>query len=523
MKNDYFGLKMEIDGPQSPEQIQNKDDFNQVSNTKSISIDTQSKLDNLSQTSDTNLTKNLSIALTLETLNENSLYVLSKVFEFYVKHDQFDYANNLFNQIVKKFSFLNTNEFDHQLKEFSLAIVNKKHTCFYGRLFFSQPIQKQDNLIIQLLDKYRHQFSFLKLAKPFNDNNYNNESLLLDQIKLKYKQLIENYDSLDIFKRLLVDHPKYIPIYGIQFVDTLMSIEKTLALNQFILENDYYAARRSCNLFRKIFVIDLIGEFIFAIDKLENKVFYRWIEKSLEFHTRLSINAIVVSDLGEISYKEYDFFSEFKIINEDMKAKYQLDNSWSSLNSLLDVISKKLNWPLHNFDKFLTQNEKLEHLLKLKTTTNAKLDVNKLSKQISFYGISLFLNKLIELDAICTKLFDDKLFLTISNNKTTINSNQNLNNITSKVVDLIKYVTHMWHQMSNNKDLLIIINKCLNNCKLDCLNVMNKFNLNFFNVYQLTFNVKNIEIHDENCCLKQKIQHIAYILSKGDSVKVFLS
>lgn len=511
---------MEVDGPQSPEQAQNDaDNSSQISSIKSISLDTQLKLDELSQTNENNLTRNLSIALTLETLNENCLYVLSKVFDFYVKYDQFDYANNLFNQIVKNFSFLNTNEFDNQLKELSLAIVNKKNTSFYGRLFFSQAIQKQDNFIIQLLDKYRHQFSFLKLTKPLNDNEINNHSFILDQIKLKYKQLIENYESFDIFKRLLVDYSKYIPVYGIQLVDALMSIEKILAFNQALLENDYYADRRSCNLFRKIFVIDLIGEFTFAIDKLENKVFYRWIEKSLEFHTRLSINTIVVNDIGEISYRDYDFFNEFKIDNDDIEIKYKLDNSWSSLNSLLDAISKKLTWPLHNFDKFSSQNEKLEHLFKLKSTTNAKLDGNKLSKQISFYGISLFLNKLIELDAICSNMFDDKLFLTISNNKTS-NSTQNLSNINTKVVDMVKYVTQMWYQISNNKDLLIIINKCLNNCKLDYLDVMNKFNLNFFNVYQFNLNVKSIQINDDDSCLKQRIQHIAYLLSIDGSIKV---
>ena len=58
--------------------------------------------------------------------------------------------------------------------------------------------------------------------------------------------------------------------------------------------------RRSLNVIRRICVVDLLPEFVCLIEKLDNRYCYRWIEKSLEFFTKYTINSIDVKfELGQ--------------------------------------------------------------------------------------------------------------------------------------------------------------------------------------------------------------------------------
>lgn len=384
---------MEVDGPQSPEMsserpqeiaqdiiipFENKENIH-AKQAQSIDETTKEnlKLEYLFkklESNELNLNKKLSFALTIEIEYEDKIEILIKLFNFYKQNKQLQHAHNLFENLIKKFSFLEINSFDNELeallitiivynlkqqqqqkisisparisttllkKEFSNnpSVVNNtinylfKHINndmydFYLNLFQNKP----ETLIINLLDKYRTYFQFLKInlinevnsmtttAAASNGNTANSISILYQLIKNLYKNLINNEFKLVLYKYLIKFYSKYIPGYGIQLIDFLLNAEKQIITSHNTLASLMTSAssspqlvhssssssslaidKRSLTLFRKLCVIDLIPEFINFIDnKLDNKIYYRWIEKSLEFYFKYVLNAIY---LLNVDYK----------------------------------------------------------------------------------------------------------------------------------------------------------------------------------------------------------------------------
>jgi hypothetical protein len=326
---------MEVDGPDSPDMMitsVNHQDLNTKQEDHQV-IDTELKIkmifDKLeSANNELNLNKKLSLALTAEMMFEKDLEILIRIFEFYKTNKQYQMAQNLFNNLIQNFTFIDTNFFDSQLESFALTIIlynnrlqNEKPNendasiiaCFnkliqkddyefYLNLYQSQTLRTQEKIIVQLLDKYRALFQF---SKPSAEN----EAQSLNDF---YKNLATNELKFNLLKYLIKFYSKYLPIYGLKLVDYLLNAEKqcfpsTSSTISELNENK----KRSLNLFRKLCVIDLIPSFVNLIEnKLDNKTYYRWIEKSLEFYTKFTCNSIFVKNVDfnsqtiEFGYKE---------------------------------------------------------------------------------------------------------------------------------------------------------------------------------------------------------------------------
>ena len=317
---------MEVDGPDSPDlmvtNINNKQE-DQASDDQKIKMIFE-KLE--STNNELNLNKKLSLALTAEMMFEKNLEIMIRIFDFYRSNKQYQMAQSLFSILIQNFTFLDTNHFDSQLESFALTIILYNHrlqnekknendasiACFsqlippedyefYLNLYQSQTLRTQEKLIVQLLDKYRGLFQFSKQPAE-------NETQLVDY----YKNLASNELKFNLLKYLLKFYSKYLPVYGLKLIDCLFNAEKqcfpsTTQLVGELNEN----GKRSLNLFRKLCVIDLIPSFVNLIEnKLDNKTYYRWIEKSLEFYTKFTSNSIFVKNVDfnsktiEFGYKE---------------------------------------------------------------------------------------------------------------------------------------------------------------------------------------------------------------------------
>jgi hypothetical protein len=77
--------------------------------------------------------------------------------------------------------------------------------------------------------------------------------------------------------------------------------------------------RRSLNVMRRLCVADLIPEFVYLIDKLDNRHCYRWIEKSLEFYCKYTINAIEIDlnsdQMMDLENGENQFYLTYSSVN----------------------------------------------------------------------------------------------------------------------------------------------------------------------------------------------------------------
>jgi hypothetical protein len=145
---------------------------------------------------------------------------------------------------------------------------------FYLQLFLKMSQQSQEKLVIQLLDKYRTSFSFLRANMPVTDSN----SLTMD-IREFYTKLIQVKENIYLVKHLLSIYRKLIPEYGLFLIDSFLNIEKQLFANLIIQNSSDQLLnnleRRSLNIIRRICVVDLIPEFIYLIEKLDNRHCYR--------------------------------------------------------------------------------------------------------------------------------------------------------------------------------------------------------------------------------------------------------
>jgi hypothetical protein len=171
--------------------------------------------------------------------------------------------------------------------------------------------------------------------------------------------------------------------------------------------------------------------------------------------------------------------------------------------SFLAEISKKLDWPLKEFVNSDVKSQ-FEHLFSL----NDKLKKNKqssdsdyqskLSKQISFFGISSFFNKLNELNSVLAHVYSNKIVLVWSliekfNNKKRLFPHSYLN-------ETLAFVLNIWHQLDHNGEYHNVISKCLANCKLDNLYSLQQFINTFYSIYK--FSILNNKEFIESCTKK---------------------
>lgn len=238
--------------------------------------------------------------------------------------------------------------------------------------------------------------------------------------------------------------------------------------------------------------------------------------------------------LNEIDNKEYIYY-KYQNENDNFGGNINHDGPWKEMYKLLDEISLKLEWP--SFEAVDNKNntmDKINYFLKLKETikTNTnKYDIdfqNKLNKQIAFYGLSVFFQKLIEFNLINENFYSHRIILTISSNDIDQNmdyDNENENFLINYVHNLISFLLNVWHQLNNNNELFNIITKCLNNCKLDNNYYLKQFVNNFYTIYK--YNLINNNESNENSIHFQaqnsfnfKLQYIAVLLLEKNLIQV---
>ena len=155
-------------------------------------------------------------------------------------------------------------------------------------------------------------------------------------------------------------------------------------------------------------------------------------------------------------------------------------------NFLVDL-SKKLDWPLK---EFVNNDEKsqMEALFSLKEKfkkNKQSYDADyqsKLNKQISFFGISVFFNKLNEFNSMLSHIYSDKIILVMSYNEQFKNEKHLFPH--NRFIDSLSYVLNLWHQLDSNAEFRSVILKCLNNCKLENLYSLKQFISTYYSIYK---------------------------------------
>ncbi len=264
------------------------------------------------------LTKNLSLAITIQTIFSEDPEILERLFCFFINKNQIEMALDLWeNSLLKKFNLAATSVFDLHLKKISIQVINHLSVKeasrtdlnlvdkvenmssgeFYLQLFLKLSPASQEKLVTQILEKFKTGFGFLRTNMPEGGKKDQPAFDITDF----YSKLVEVKETIFLTKSLLSIYRKMIPEYGLFLIDGFLNIEKQLFANLIqqssnlpgqtdqILSN---IEKRSLNLIRRICVVELIPEFIYLIDKLDNRHCYRWIEKSLEFFTKYTMNAI---------------------------------------------------------------------------------------------------------------------------------------------------------------------------------------------------------------------------------------
>ena len=223
---------------------------------------------------------------------------------------------------------------------------------------------------------------------------------------------------------------------------------------------------------------------------------------------------------------------------------------------LLDEIGKKLEWPTLVSTATATTTttpamfaalcieDKLIHLFQLKAANVARgekaASMSSLNKQISFYGISYFFNKLVEFHAISKSLFpntspsaaagsasllvmspaiddndDDDDHNACSSGTAAIAETTTNSSVESLIVCLASCL-RIWHKLNTNKEYLTIVTKCLSNSKLDSLACYKSFLADYFNNYVLTTSsdsARHINYSSlVDLSLKQKLPVLACLL-----------
>jgi len=201
---------------------------------------------------------------------------------------------------------------------------------------------------------------------------------------------------------------------------------------------------------------------------------------------------------------------------------------------LLDEIGKKLGWPVIESAKPLSVipiEDKISYLLNLKAKNDKNISVAALSKQISFYGLVAFFDKLLEFEVINKVAFSDMLIMTPTfftdeiNDEQQTQDDKNLSAYSNipveRAVSNLIYILKLWHKFNQHKEFYNIISKCLSNSKLDSLSCYKHFVNEYYNSYALALNLlpnQNLNWASiEGMNLKQKIPVLAHLLIKEKS------
>jgi hypothetical protein len=178
--------------------------------------------------------------------------------------------------------------------------------------------------------------------------------------------------------------------------------------------------------------------------------------------------------------------------------------------TLLDDIGIKLEWPSLNVPQFQTASgesnlknlkieDRLTYLFGLKTNSDKKINIASLNKQISFYGIAAFFQKLIEFQCISKTLFSE--MLTISNTSFKSAQSRHLDDmpkaekrsspvlpIEYAVFNLI-YCLRLWQKFNQYKEFSVIVTKCISNSKLDVLSCYKSFISDYYTHYSTALSI----------------------------------
>jgi len=221
-----------------------------------------------------------------------------------------------------------------------------------------------------------------------------------------------------------------------------------------------------------------------------------------------------------------------KLIHEKLAylSHYQFESvehssPFTNVYKLLDEIGKKLDWPRIP-DNITAIESKIRYLFHLKTRNDKQIVMSSLNKQISFYGLAFFFQKLIEFHSISKDFFDNLLIFcpSLRHDSTSGIQKKDINFLlneddqfrTSKI-DFVSYLLilclKLWHKFNNHKEYLTIINKCLSNSKLDGLSSFKFFIDEYYTNYSILFNPTIVQSHNwttvSTLNLKQKIPMVA--------------
>lgn len=235
-----------------------------------------------------------------------------------------------------------------------------------------------------------------------------------------------------------------------------------------------------------------------------------------------------LGDLIEFQYKPSAAFNE----NNTSPFYY--------VYKLLDEIGKKLTWPPIQSSvptSSLPIEDKLTYLLNLKSKNDKQISISSLNKQISFYGLAAFFNKVIEFQALSKHTFSDMLVLSQTfNNTDTPQSNSKPFKVNKDLsfdpveftISNIVYCLKLWQKFNQHKELFTIISKCLSNSKLDSLSCYKSFLSEYYNSFALGLNLMSSQNLTwgsfDNFNIKQKISVIANLfMSEKTSFQVTLA
>ena len=310
-----------------------------------------------------NLNKCLANALTIQSMYKKDLKILIRLFEFFLEVNQLDMAYDLCeNDLLKNFNLIESNLFDAHFNKFGAQIIqnlsikspaqsgqldqsklNKTDSNdeFYFKLFLKLSQASQENLVKQLLDKYQSSFAFLKpfIESASTDKKPAQQAPQTVDVKDFYVNLAKNRETLFMIRDLLLIYRKFIPDYGLYFIDGFLNVEKHLFANLVqknptgqVESNFTNIEKRSLNLMRRLCVIDLIPEFVHLIEKPDNRYCYRWIEKCLEFYCKYLINSIEIN-------KQSDSLVRFNYITTTLVYVSKINN--------LTIFSSNLDMALY--------------------------------------------------------------------------------------------------------------------------------------------------------------------------------
>ncbi|RNA32311.1 hypothetical protein BpHYR1_012241, partial [Brachionus plicatilis] len=194
---------------------------------------------------------------------------------------------------------------------------------------------------------------------------------------------------------------------------------------------------------------------------------------------------------------------------------------------LLDEIGKKLDWPSVPETHAHIQ-DKMAFLFAIKQKPDKQVSISALNKQISFYGLTFFFNKLTEFQAFNKNLYNDQLVLVPS--YTSDNQCVQLGPVNSalqKCVSNLMFCIKIWQKFNQHKEYYTIVTKCLSNSKLDSLSCYKNFLADYYNSFQLGLNQSGQNSNHNwsnltSLSLRQKIPVISYLfMNESISFKNF--